>query len=159
MKSLIACSLFAIATVAAVPAMAQGIYVGPNGVGVDAGEDESVGLEALQLFIECGAEKGAVALLDEDEVGGVHAAHLRMRLIAYGCALLVAVCGFIASRTAARYNGNTILTFIDGHSDTFPGNAIVDPGSGKAYFVPYPGAFPSGAATVYWEMLPTVSPN
>ena len=64
-----------------------------------------------------------------------------------------------ASRTAARYNGNTILTFCDGHAATFLGTSIVDPGTGKAYFAPYPAPFPSGAATVYWEMLPTATPN
>ena len=64
-----------------------------------------------------------------------------------------------ASRTAARYNGNTILTFCDGHADIFRGTSIVDPSTGKAYFAPYPAPFPSGAATVYWSMLPTVSPN
>ena len=64
-----------------------------------------------------------------------------------------------ASRTAARYNGNTILAFCDGHVASFPGTSIVDPGSGKAYFAPYPSPFPSGATTLYWEMLPTVNPN
>ena len=64
-----------------------------------------------------------------------------------------------ASRTAARYNGNTILAFCDGHVASFLGTSIVDPGSGKAYFAPYPSPFPTGATTVYWEMLPTVSPN
>ena len=64
-----------------------------------------------------------------------------------------------ASRTAARYNGNTILTFCDGHAATFLGTSIVDPSTGKAYFAPYPTAFPTGAASVYWEMLPTVTPN
>jgi small-conductance mechanosensitive channel len=42
------------------------------------------------------------ALIAGHEVGGVHAATLRVRLIAYGCALLVAVFGAAASRTAAR---------------------------------------------------------
>jgi small-conductance mechanosensitive channel len=42
------------------------------------------------------------ALIAGHEVGGVHAATLRVRLIAYGCALLVAVFGVAASRTAAR---------------------------------------------------------
>lgn len=42
------------------------------------------------------------ALVAGHEVGGVHAGTSRMRLIAYGCAVLVAVCGFVASRTAAR---------------------------------------------------------
>ena len=64
-----------------------------------------------------------------------------------------------ASRLAARYNGNTVLAFIDGHVGVFPGSSIVDPTTGKAFFVAYPGAFPTGATTVYWEMLPTVSPN
>ncbi len=64
-----------------------------------------------------------------------------------------------ASRTAARYNGNTILAFCDGHVATFSGTSIVDPSSGKAYFAPYPAPFPTGATTVYWEMLPTVNPN
>ena len=64
-----------------------------------------------------------------------------------------------ASRTAARYNGNTVLTFIDGHAEIFPGTSIVDPSTGKAYFAPYPSAFPTGAARVYWELLPTQTPN
>ncbi len=42
------------------------------------------------------------ALIAGHQVGGVHAAALRTRLIAYGCALLVAVFGVAASRTAAR---------------------------------------------------------
>jgi prepilin-type N-terminal cleavage/methylation domain-containing protein len=63
-----------------------------------------------------------------------------------------------ASRTAARYNGNTILTFCDGHADVFAGSAVVA-STGKAYFVAYPGAFPAGAARIYWEYDPTVSPN
>lgn len=42
------------------------------------------------------------ALIAGHEVGGVHATSLRMRLIAYGCALLTAVFGVAASRTAAR---------------------------------------------------------
>ena len=63
-----------------------------------------------------------------------------------------------ASRLAARYSGNTLLAFLDGHVGEFPGSSIVNT-SGQAYFVAYPGAFPTGAATVYWEMLPTVSPN
>jgi small-conductance mechanosensitive channel len=42
------------------------------------------------------------ALVAGHEVGGVHATSLRNRLIAYGCALLVAVGGFVATRTAAR---------------------------------------------------------
>jgi prepilin-type N-terminal cleavage/methylation domain-containing protein len=64
-----------------------------------------------------------------------------------------------ASRAAARYNGNTILTFIDGHAAVLPGTSIVDPGTGKAYFAAYPSPFPSGATRLYWEMEPTVSPN
>jgi small-conductance mechanosensitive channel len=42
------------------------------------------------------------ALIAGHEVGGVHATTLRMRLIAYGCAAVVALSGFTASRTAAR---------------------------------------------------------
>jgi len=42
------------------------------------------------------------ALIAGHEVGGVHAGSGRMRLIAYGCALLVGVFGVAASRTAAR---------------------------------------------------------
>jgi small-conductance mechanosensitive channel len=42
------------------------------------------------------------ALIAGHEVGGVHAFSLRIRLIAYGCALLTAVFGVAASRTAAR---------------------------------------------------------
>ena len=65
-------------------------------------------------------------------------------------------CGY-ASRTAARYNGQTILTFADGHAGSFSGTSIVT--GGKAYFAAYPAAFPAGAAKVYWEVDPTVSPN
>ena len=64
-----------------------------------------------------------------------------------------------ASRLAARYSGSTVLAFLDGHVGLFTGSSVVDPGTGKAFFVAYPGAFPAGAATVYWERLPTVSPN
>jgi hypothetical protein len=42
------------------------------------------------------------ALIAGHEVGGVHAPAVRVRLIAYGCAVLVAVFGVVASRTAAR---------------------------------------------------------
>ncbi|MFG2043447.1 mechanosensitive ion channel domain-containing protein [Dactylosporangium sp. NPDC048998] len=42
------------------------------------------------------------ALIAGHGVGGVHAASMRIRLIAYGCALLVAIFGVAASRTAAR---------------------------------------------------------
>jgi small-conductance mechanosensitive channel len=42
------------------------------------------------------------ALIAGHEVGGVHAGSARMRLIAYGCAVLVGVFGVAASRTAAR---------------------------------------------------------
>jgi small-conductance mechanosensitive channel len=42
------------------------------------------------------------ALVAGHEVGGVDAASVRVRLIAYGCALLTAVFGVAASRTAAR---------------------------------------------------------
>lgn len=42
------------------------------------------------------------ALIAGHGVGGVHAAAIRTRLIAYGCAVLVAVFGVAASRTAAR---------------------------------------------------------
>jgi small-conductance mechanosensitive channel len=43
-----------------------------------------------------------IALVAGHEVGGVHASSLRMRLISYGCALLTAIFGVAASRTAAR---------------------------------------------------------
>lgn len=43
-----------------------------------------------------------VALVAGHDVGGVHAQSLRVRLIAYGCALVTAVFGVAASRTAAR---------------------------------------------------------
>ncbi len=43
-----------------------------------------------------------VALVAGHQVGGVHASSLRMRLIAYGCAVLAGLGGFVASRTAAR---------------------------------------------------------
>ena len=43
-----------------------------------------------------------IALIAGHEVGGVHAMSHRIRLIAYGCALLTAVFGVAASRTAAR---------------------------------------------------------
>jgi prepilin-type N-terminal cleavage/methylation domain-containing protein len=68
-------------------------------------------------------------------------------------------CASYASRTAARYNGNTILTFVDGHAGLFSGTSIVDPSSGKAFFAAYPNPFPTGASRVYWEMEPTQSPN
>jgi|SRR5690242_7270574 len=42
------------------------------------------------------------ALIAGHEVGGVHGPTLRIRLIAYGCAALVAVFGAAASRSAAR---------------------------------------------------------
>jgi hypothetical protein len=42
------------------------------------------------------------ALIAGHEVGGVHATHLRTRLIAYGCAALVAIFGIAGSRAAAR---------------------------------------------------------
>jgi small-conductance mechanosensitive channel len=42
------------------------------------------------------------ALIAGSEVGGVHAATIRVRLIAYGCAVLVAIFGVAASRSAAR---------------------------------------------------------
>jgi len=42
------------------------------------------------------------ALIAGHEVGGVNAPLLRTRLIAYGCALLTAVFGVLASRTASR---------------------------------------------------------
>jgi small-conductance mechanosensitive channel len=42
------------------------------------------------------------ALITGHGVGGVHAPAVRVRLIAYGCAVLVAVFGVVASRTAAR---------------------------------------------------------
>ena len=64
-----------------------------------------------------------------------------------------------ASRTAARYSGQTILTFFDGHAASLSGSSVVDPSTGKAYFVAYPGAFPAGAATLYWELNPAASPN
>ena len=65
-----------------------------------------------------------------------------------------------ASRAVARYNGNILLTFIDGHADSFAAASICDPNnSGKGYFAPYPNAFPAGAAKVYWELDPTVDPR
>ena len=48
---------------------------------------------------------GAIALIVlvvGHDIGGVHAESLRIRLIAYGCALVTAVFGVAASRTAAR---------------------------------------------------------
>ena len=42
------------------------------------------------------------ALIAGHQVGGVHASSVRIRLIAYGCALLTVVFGVAASRTAAR---------------------------------------------------------
>ncbi len=58
-----------------------------------------------------------------------------------------------ASRTAARYGGQTILTFADGHTSTVVGTDIVDPTSGKAYFPP------KVTTSIYWSMDPTTSPN
>ncbi|HTJ32705.1 MAG TPA: mechanosensitive ion channel family protein [Dactylosporangium sp.] len=43
-----------------------------------------------------------IALVAGHDIGGVHAESLRVRLIAYGCALLTAIFGVAASRTAAR---------------------------------------------------------
>jgi small-conductance mechanosensitive channel len=43
-----------------------------------------------------------IALIAGHVIGGVHAGSVRVRLIAYGCALLIAVFGVAASRTAAR---------------------------------------------------------
>src|SRR5258706_2758270 len=40
-----------------------------------------------------------IALVAGHDVGGVHAESLRVRLIAYGCALVTAVFGVAASRT------------------------------------------------------------
>jgi hypothetical protein len=37
MNKLIACSLLALGVASVTPALAQGVYVGPNGVGVDTG--------------------------------------------------------------------------------------------------------------------------
>jgi small-conductance mechanosensitive channel len=42
------------------------------------------------------------ALIAGPEVGGVHAATMRNRMIAYGCAAAVGVFGILASRSAAR---------------------------------------------------------
>jgi hypothetical protein len=64
-----------------------------------------------------------------------------------------------ASRTSGRYGGNTLLTFVDGHAAEFKGSAVVDPGTGKAYFAAYPNPFPTGAERIYWEVDPTVNPN
>ena len=58
-----------------------------------------------------------------------------------------------ASRTAARYGGQTILTFADGHAALHTGTDIVDPSTGKAYFPPKVNA------SVYWSMDPGTSPN
>ena len=58
-----------------------------------------------------------------------------------------------ASRTAARYGGQTILTFADGHTTMVVGTDIVDPTTGKAYFPP------KSTASVYWSMDPATSPN
>jgi prepilin-type N-terminal cleavage/methylation domain-containing protein len=64
-----------------------------------------------------------------------------------------------ASRCAARYDGQTILTFADGHAATLTGSSVVDPATGKAYYAAYPSPFPVGAAKIYWELSPSVSPN
>ncbi|HEY1484922.1 MAG TPA: mechanosensitive ion channel family protein [Micromonosporaceae bacterium] len=42
------------------------------------------------------------ALIGGEETAGVHAASVDIRLVAYGCALLVVIFGVAASRTAAR---------------------------------------------------------
>ncbi|AGL18201.1 small-conductance mechanosensitive channel-like protein [Actinoplanes sp. N902-109] len=42
------------------------------------------------------------ALITGNQVGGVTSPALRSRLIAYGCALAIAGCGIVATRTAAR---------------------------------------------------------
>ena len=59
-----------------------------------------------------------------------------------------------ASRTAARYGGQTILTFADGHTALVTGTDIVDPSTGKAYFPPK-----AAGPSIYWSMDPATSPN
>ena len=59
-----------------------------------------------------------------------------------------------ASRTVARYGGQTILTFADGHAALVTGTDVVDPSTGKAYFPPKPGG-----AAVYWSIDTATNPN
>ena len=59
-----------------------------------------------------------------------------------------------ASRTAARYGGQAILIFIDGHASLVTGTDIVDPTTGKAYFPPK-----TSGPNIYWSMDPATSPN
>jgi prepilin-type N-terminal cleavage/methylation domain-containing protein/prepilin-type processing-associated H-X9-DG protein len=58
-----------------------------------------------------------------------------------------------ASRSIARYNGQTIIVFADGHAGELLGNQVVAP-SGKAY---YPQLTPPGE--VIWTVDPGASPN
>jgi prepilin-type N-terminal cleavage/methylation domain-containing protein/prepilin-type processing-associated H-X9-DG protein len=58
-----------------------------------------------------------------------------------------------ASRSVARYNGNTIIVFADGHAQELAGYQVVAP-AGKAY---YPQLTPPGE--VIWTLDPNASPN
>ena len=56
-----------------------------------------------------------------------------------------------ASRTAARYGGNTLMVMADGHVETFAAKDVVTP-SGKAYI-------PQSSGKVFWTLDPTVDAN
>ena len=94
------------------------------------------------LFLECG-------LTGETTVVPAQTAYTAAKNYSYA----------YASRAVARYNGEMIVTFLDGHAGVFLGTTVVQAGTGKAYFTAYPAAFPTGAADIYWEADPTVSPN
>ncbi|WP_433089146.1 mechanosensitive ion channel domain-containing protein [Dactylosporangium sp. CA-052675] len=81
---------------------------GENGA-VDHAPGAFAGLRAIEIKVRPDFRRtivfGALALaflVTGHDIGGVHAAELRIRLIAYGCALLTAIFGVAASRTAAR---------------------------------------------------------
>ncbi len=65
-----------------------------------------------------------------------------------------------ASRAVARYNGQTVVVFADGHGGSFAGPDVVDEGTkpgdsgvvGKAYY-------PQNLGKVYWTTDPTANAN
>lgn len=56
-----------------------------------------------------------------------------------------------ASRTAARYNGMTLMVMADGHAESLLATKVVTT-AGKAYF-------PQSQGSVYWTMDPTLNAN
>ena len=63
-----------------------------------------------------------------------------------------------ASRTVARYNGTTIITFADGHAGVFAGSEVVCP-VGSALGTPGKAYYPQNNGQVYWTAYPDLSPN